>query len=142
MIKIIFFNENKYTVAESFVQKIAMVAASHEKKLSGIIELALVDNSKIRSLNRIWRGKNKITDVLSFAWTEEKKITGEMLGQIFISYPRILKQSKEYNVPVKEELARMITHGLLHLAGYKHGQTKNAKKMFALQEVILTKVLQ
>lgn len=141
MIKVLFFNEKRYPVAENFVRKIAVVVAKSEKNLSGTIEIAIVDNDKIRELNRIWRGKNKVTDVLSFAWSDDKKIAAGMLGQIFISYPKILKQAKEYNVPVKEELARMAAHGILHIAGYTHGRAVDAKKMFAGQEKIVAKVI-
>ncbi|MCX6782301.1 MAG: rRNA maturation RNase YbeY [Candidatus Magasanikbacteria bacterium] len=137
MIKVLFFNENKYPVEEKFVKKITAVASGHEKKICGIVEIALVDNKDICKLNRIWRGKNSATDVLSFAWSEEKSIKAPMLGQIFVSYPKIIKQANENEIPVKEELGRMIVHGLLHISGYGHGSAKQAKKMFALQEKIL-----
>jgi probable rRNA maturation factor len=55
-------------------------------------------------------------------------------GDIFICIPQIRRQAKEYGVLYKEELYRMTVHGVLHLLGYDHGQKKDEKEMFSLQD--------
>jgi len=140
MIEIAYFNIQKYPVTELFVKKIVRKAAGFEKKLTGTVEISLVDNRRIRALNKVWRGQDKATDVLSFAWREESKIKSPLIGQIFVSYPKIVSQAADYKVAVEKELSRMIVHGLLHLCGHEHAEAGRAKKMFALQEKIIDKI--
>lgn len=137
MIRVALNNERGYPVAAGFIKKLAEKAAKMEKKIRGEVEINIVDNNEIKKLNRKWRGVNAPTDVLSFSWEEDKTVPAKLLGQIVVSYPKIVVQAKEFGVPVKEELGRMIAHGLLHLAGHEHASHKSAKKMFTLQESIL-----
>lgn len=120
-----------------WITEVANLASKKEKKIKGEVEIVIVGDSEIKKLNRNYRGKNKITDVLSFAWQEEGKIKTNVLGQIYICYPQIKRQAKVWRVTPKEEFTRMLIHGLLHLAGYDHGSDKEAKKMFALQESVI-----
>ena len=119
---------------------IVKIAAKAESKLKGGIEINIVGDKRIRTLNRVYRGIDKQTDVLSFAWQEEKKFVGNFLGQIYISYPQIKRQAKKYEVSTKEEFRRILIHGLLHLVGYDHVVKKEAKTMFGLQEKLLKKI--
>ncbi|MDD2758187.1 MAG: rRNA maturation RNase YbeY [Patescibacteria group bacterium] len=136
MIKVLFVNPRRFSISPAWARKIVVRAAKIEKKIKGAVEIALVGDTEIKKLNHVWRGKNKPTDVLSFSWGEGEKISGDLLGQIIISFPRIKAQAKEYKVSVKEEFTRMLVHGLLHLAGYDHVKIKEATKMFKLQEKI------
>lgn len=136
MIKVIFNNESKYPVSAAEVSRVAKAAAKKVKRLKGEVEVVLIDNSEIKKINRLWRKINRPTDVLAFAWNEEGLLKGDCLGQIFISYPKIVSQAKEYRVPVKKEFNLILIHGLLHLAGYDHAKPVDRKKMFFLQEKI------
>lgn len=107
-------------------------------KVSGELEVNIVGDKEIKDLNFRYRGKNKVTDVLSFAWQEEKLVKTESLGQIYICYPQIARQATELSIKVKEEFVRMLTHGFLHIMGYDHVHKKDAKKMFKIQEEIVT----
>jgi probable rRNA maturation factor len=62
------------------------------------------------------------------------------LGQIFIAYPQIKRQAKQYKISEKEEFVRMLVHGLLHLVGYDHNTIKDEKKMLNLQEKIVNNI--
>lgn len=108
---------------------------------STALEINIIGSLEMKQLNRLHRGKNKITDVLSFAWQEDKVVKSPMLGQLYLCYPRIRAQATEYKVSVKEEFFRMLSHGILHLLGYDHLSKGQAKKMFALQEEILINIL-
>jgi len=107
-----------------------------------LVSIHFVGDAKMKSLNSRYRGVKDTTDVLSFA-TEEGKdgFGGGDLGDIFVSVPKIKSQAKEYSVSFREELIRMIIHGVLHLSGLDHMEKREAKKMFALQERILEEVL-
>ena len=91
----------------------------------------------MRSLNKQYRGKDKATDVLSFAALDVelpkalRKHTPRMLGDLAISVDTLLRQAKEYGVTPKEELLRLLIHGTLHLLGYDHENVsaKEAQRM-------------
>lgn len=137
MIKVALINKRKYPVSPAAVARIARTAAKKIKKNKGTIDIAVVGDRDIKKLNRLWRKVNRPTDVLAFAWDEDKKIQSDFLGQIVISYPRIVAQAKEYCVPLTQEFARILVHGIMHLAGYDHNKSAEARKMFALQESII-----
>jgi probable rRNA maturation factor len=119
-----------------------------EKKIRGIVfsvlgklgkknaELSVnfVGDKKMQKLNRDYKGKNKTTDVLSFSMQEGRNFDKFDLGDIFISIPQVKKQSEIQNISYKEELVRMIVHGILHLNGYDHRTKKEESVMFSLQE--------
>ncbi len=106
-------------------------------KINGEVEVNIVGDKEMKSLNFHYRGLNKTTDVLSFAWQEDKIIKSNYLGQIYISYPQIVKQAKELRIDPKEEFVRMLAHGFLHIIGHDHIEKKEAKVMFGIQENIV-----
>lgn len=103
------------------------------------LEINIVGDKEIKDLNKRYRGLNKVTDVLSFAWQEDKKIKTSNFGQIYISYPQIIRQAKELSINPREEFVRMLAHGFLHILGYDHGNKKDATVMFKIQEEIVDK---
>lgn len=129
-VKNCFFSINR---AQLIVTKLA-----HILKLKNIeLELNIVSDYTIKKLNYNYRGINKKTDVLAFAWQEDKKLKSDFFGQIYISYPQIIRQAKLYKISISEELTRMIIHGLLHLLGYDHQKDEQAKIMFDIQEKLV-----
>ncbi|MBU3965516.1 rRNA maturation RNase YbeY [Patescibacteria group bacterium] len=109
------------------------------------ISLVICGKKKIRNINRLYRKKDKITDVLSFGDQKPDFIAAPdgtlRLGEIFICYPVAEKQARQYGYSAKEEMARLLIHGILHLAGYDHEKSaREAKKMFKLQEKIIAKI--
>lgn len=111
--------------------------------IQGAISVHVIGDQKMKELNRIYRGKNKTTDVLSFAATEGKWFgkQEEDLGDIFISAAKIRKQAKVWEVSAAEEFTRMLVHGVLHILGYDHIKESEAKIMFGKQEKYLRAVL-
>ncbi len=137
MIEIMVINKKKYPINIGLINKTAQIAVKKEKKLKGKIELIITDNQEIKKINRLWRGINKETDVLAFEWSKSNFYPSEQIGQIFISFPKIILQAKEFDVSPTEEFLRIFIHGLLHLAGYNHHKKNEAQKMFKIQEEIL-----
>jgi len=85
------------------------------------VTIAFVSDSKIRELNRQFRGFNKATDVLSFPASDEDR-----LGDIAISLETAARQAKENDLTLNGEIAQLILHGLLHLSGHDH-ETDNGE---------------
>ena len=107
------------------------------------LSLNLVGEARIKELNKKYRHKDKVTDVLSFP-LEDKTLQKQgiiPLGDIFICLPFAKKQAKMQNISIEEELARLTVHGFLHLLGYDHERSRReAKKMFDLEKKILNKL--
>lgn len=123
------------------MMKIVRLAAEVEKKIKGNLEINIISDQTMRKLNRLYRGIDRTTDVLSFAWQEEKLAPGDYLGQICISCRQVERQARELAVAAKEEFIMVLVHGLLHLVGYDHQSKIMAKKMFSQQEKIVQKIL-
>ncbi len=98
----------------------------------GPVEAVLTDDSEVRRLNSAYRGRDRNTDVLSFSFLGDpagRPGGGNVLppptleapaGELYISLQRAAAQAEERGVTVEEELARLLVHGLLHLAGFDH----------------------
>ena len=90
------------------------------------VSVSFVSNDEIRALNRTCRGKDSVTDVLSFPQSEGDKlqINGEtgfvILGDIVISMEMAVKQANMYGHLLEREIAFLTVHSMLHLLGYDH----------------------
>ncbi len=116
------------------------IAARRNKQIKGWVEITLVKESVIKQLNKHYRGINRPTDVLSFAWsevTEPIHSSKNHLGQLSVCPSYIKRQAKRFDATAREEFFRSLTHGLLHLAGYDHLTKKDSSVMFAEQEKII-----
>jgi len=103
------------------------------KRLAGRISkkkwkagISFVKKDMMKKLNKKYRKMNKPTDVLSFNMNE-----GRFLGDVVVCPSVARANARRYKVPFRDEIARLVTHGLLHLLGYGHG-----KRMFDLQDKI------
>ena len=112
------------------------------------LDVTLVDNPTIQTLNRDYRGKDQVTDVLSFALLEGEEPVDwsnlsdtvdypTHLGDIIIAYQRAVDQAEEYGQSIDRELAFLAVHGFLHLNGYDHQTQEEELEMFRLQEEVL-----
>jgi len=125
-------------VSARFLKKI-LSAASDILELDKVaISLIVTDDAYIREINRTYRKKNKPTDVISFAYREDPfpavDTALEELGDIYISAERAMEQARELGVTLKDELARLIIHGLLHLVGYDHERSNKDAKIMERKE--------
>ncbi len=86
------------------------------------ISCVLCDDAFIKDLNKIYRNKNKPTDVLSFAMNEGEVLIGDenVLGDIVISVETAIKQGEKLGHTPLEEVTSLAIHGILHLLGYDH----------------------
>ena len=105
-----------------------------------LLNIVIVDNKKIQEINKTYRNKDAVTDVISFAFEEANDFNYDdirFLGEIYISYERCVSQAGEYGHSVKREFCYLAVHGLLHLLGYDHMNEEDKKVMRALEEEIL-----
>ncbi|MFA4967206.1 MAG: rRNA maturation RNase YbeY [Candidatus Margulisiibacteriota bacterium] len=100
-------------IKKGIIKEVSRVLKQNKGK--GNLSINLINDRRMRMLNKKYREKDKTTDVLSFEINESG-----MLGEIYISLPTARKQAKMYNVTLKDELERLAVHGTLHILGYTH----------------------
>ncbi len=97
------------------------------------VSIALVSDKTIHKLNKLYRGEDKPTDVLSFTYNE-----GGLLGEILISIDTAKRQAKQLGHTLEDEITRLMVHGLVHLLGYDHEAGQAEKKVFeALEQKLM-----
>lgn len=132
---------------------------------AGQVSLLLTDDAAVRELNRVYRGLDETTDVLSFSpshsgsWMGDDEPPPELadgladwpafvlppgesppLGEVIISYPQAQRQALAAGRPVERELAWLVVHGVLHLAGYDHLEPGETARMQALEQAALARI--
>ena len=129
---------------EIYTQLIKKTFKHLKLKFDPIISVSLVDNTFIHEMNRDYRGIDRPTDVISFAFLDNedreslyKSKEPVCLGDIYISVDQAKEQAEEYGHSARREFAFLAVHGYLHLCGYDHQTKEEEKVMFDLQEKIL-----
>ena len=92
----------------------------------GEVSILFCGDRKMRTLNRLYRKKDRPTDVLAFPAEAEG-----LLGDIVISVPFAARQANRRGEPTSREIDRLLLHGFLHLLGYDH--ETDAGEMDALE---------
>ena len=114
---------------------------NREKLDNVIFNIIIVDEAKIKEINKEYREMDKVTDVISFALEDDLVMTSpdgiRVLGDIYICIERAREQASEYGHSFKRELSFLAVHGLLHLLGYDHMNEEEEKIMFSKQEEVL-----
>lgn len=137
-------------VDEDFLKKIVSIVLKGERIAKEVeLSIALIGPGRMRKINRRYRGKNRVTDVLAFPESKillekfkvgvAKKVQG--LGEIVICLGEVKKNAKRFNSSSEKELARVLIHGMLHLLGYEHEEAKEAKKIKEKEDFYLSKTL-
>ncbi len=111
---------------------------------SGVVCVRVVGSAESRKLNRRWRGKDKPTNVLSFPYSGAYALAPSRspdfeLGDIVICAPVVAREAREQGKPLNAHWAHMLVHGVLHLCGYDHVKSRDAKRMEALEVKILSR---
>lgn len=122
------------------LEKIAAAVLKKYGDPDTALGLYFVGEKRMRTLNRLSRGKDKSTDVLSFPLTTDRSFSPvKELGDIFICPEYIRRQARRFHVSYREEMVRMFVHGILHLLGYDHIKKTDAAIMFPIQEAYVKK---
>jgi probable rRNA maturation factor len=104
------------------------------------VTLVLTDDAEMRALNRIWRGKDSSTNVLSFPAGEPVgAIPGQSipLGDVVLAAETVLAEAEDKGIPVADHVVHLVVHGTLHLLGHDHEQDADAERMESLETQVL-----
>ncbi len=143
------FDEFESAVSASWLEEVCLAVLQQE----GIVQhvsVVIADDDTVRTLNAEYRGLDKTTDVLSFAFDNAGEYYGEGdapspwsaddafvlppgesagLGEVIVSYPQAVRQAQQAGHPVERELAFLVVHGILHLMGHDHMDNDDARVM-------------
>ena len=106
-------------------------------------DVTIVNNEQIHEINRDYRNVDRPTDVISFAFLDDKNEIQPKdgspisLGEIIVSFEKAEEQAKEYGHSLRREMSFLFVHGMLHLLGYDHMKKEDETVMFKLQDEIL-----
>lgn len=141
MNKVGIFNQTPVLLPELEEVKKLIDYALKEENLDNVeFNIIVVDNAKIREINKTYRSIDAETDVISFALEDFKDIEYidvRLLGDIYISLDKAKEQAIEYDHSFLREISFLAIHGLLHLLGYDHMKKDDEEIMFGKQEAIL-----
>ncbi len=140
-------------IDKEFLKKVAKKVLTSENKERLELSIVLVGRARIRELNKKYRRKNRVTDVLSFDYRtskgseggEENKVLFDHgdSGEIVVCLQEIKKNAKKFKSVFKKELARVLIHGILHLLGQDHEKNeREAEKMRKKEEYYLSRIFQ
>ena len=127
-----------------FFQKICNAFPKKYKFLNKKVSFSLLlsNNKNIQKLNKIFRKKNKPTDILSFPLTKKVRISDQTyLGDIIINYNFINKPKSLNKKLFNEKVIKIFIHGFLHLLGFDHKKNKDYIKMLKEEKKIYKSVI-
>jgi probable rRNA maturation factor len=143
------------------LRTLVRIALAAERRTAGEIGVVLADDATLRSLNRQWRSLDRATDVLSFVYEpiEEPATSRATLGRpgrrrsaasrprsaarppvsgdLVVSTDRVRAQARRFRVSEAHELARLVIHGALHLAGLDHARPAERRAMRSREDAAL-----
>jgi probable rRNA maturation factor len=137
---------------EGWLQGIAKQALIAQNAGSNAeLGLVITSQERIQQLNQSYLGRNEPTDVIAFYMLPAAEEIGVdsptfinppdgmvHLGEVIISYPQAVIQAEEQHHSTRKEIAILITHGVLHLLGYKDDKPELKRQMSAREAEILT----
>jgi probable rRNA maturation factor len=96
----------------------------------GETSIYICDADTMRALNAKWRGKNSVTDVLTFSQHEGEQpgVEDSVFGDIVICTSRAMEQGKSRGIAYYDEVLNLLVHGVAHLAGHDHEQSRSMAK--------------
>ena len=127
-----------------FFQKVCDAFPKKYKFLNKKVSLTLLlsNNKNVQKLNKIFRNKNKPTDILSFPITKKVRISKQTyLGDIIISYNFMNKPQSVNKKFFNEKVIKIFIHGFLHLLGFEHKKNIDYLKMLKEERYIYKSVI-
>ena len=146
-------------VEEEWLERVAKSALDVALDTPNPVQMGLLitGDDTVRSLNSQFRGLDEVTDVLSFSASHQGHWEGEddgpddpgaiqfvlppgepePLGEVIVSYPQTQRQAEERGVGLELELAQLVIHGVLHLAGHDHLEPEETATMQAKEQAAL-----
>lgn len=130
----IYYDNIKYRIHKTAeIKRFLEKVITDENKKPGDLVFILTGDKSLLKINMQFLNHDYFTDVISFDYSEEVTVNGE----IYISIDTIRRNAGRYKTEIEKELLRVMIHGVLHLCGYRDDSSKERRKMFRRQEMRL-----
>ncbi|MGH7620174.1 MAG: rRNA maturation RNase YbeY [Gemmatimonadaceae bacterium] len=129
-------------LARSAIARLARGALRAERVRNALISVTLVDTATMARLNRTHLGHAGATDVISFHFKRVRR-SDVVIGDVYICPDVARRNSAERRTGLREELARLVIHGVLHVLGYEHPESRGreSSRMWRRQEQLLARLI-
>jgi probable rRNA maturation factor len=108
-----------------------------ETAYSPEVAVALSDDAELRELNRIWRGKDRPTNVLAFPTVSGPAGPRLPIGDVILAFETVAQEAEAVDLALSDHLSHLVVHGVLHLLGYDHEKPAEARRMEELEVRVL-----
>ena len=131
-------NLGHYQTVQCSLLKQAIHKTLIEEGRTGEFSITLLGDQDMEKLNTRYLGRNITTDVLAFSMGTDELA----LGDVYVCVDQASRQAKEHEIPLDEELVRLVVHGALHVLGHDHPEDSDrfTSPMFKLQERLVRQV--
>lgn len=143
MLKYNLVNTSKFEIKEDILNKISETAFKVVPEFQNwVLNIVFVDDSQIQELNKTYRWKDKVTDVLSFHYFDDFQNlwVDETAWEIVLSENKIMEQAKEYGLWEEKEFYKLVIHSTLHILWYDHETDEDYEVMKPLEDKIAKEV--
>jgi len=131
----------RVSVRATTIQRVAQSILEQAGHPAAQLSLSLVGKTRMRTLNRKYRGRDYPTDVLAFPMESMGEQTEVFLGDVVICLPVAIGQASRFGNSADQEILRLLIHGTLHLLGYDHEQSpREATRMQRKERTIVQKL--
>jgi len=133
-------NVGEFGVDDALLDESVLRALETSDHAEGEVSVTLVGDEDIRSLNRRYLDRDRVTDVIAFTLSTADE---PLVGDVYIGYDQAVRQAGETGVELEQELVRLAVHGVLHVLGHDHpeGSERVESPMWALQEQLVAQIL-
>ena len=126
-------------------ERLARAVLRAEGVAHAVVSVALVGRRRIRTLNRRYFGRDRETDVIALtmtAGTAARGHGGTVVGDVYVCVPVGVAQARRFGATPREELRRLVVHGVLHVLGHDHpeGAGRVGSPMWRRQERLLARL--
>ncbi len=137
-IEVSYAGDRRALAVATVFHTISMVL-DREQVGAATIAVTFMSSSRMRSLNRRTFGRNRATDVLAFPLGHDD----ELVGDVYICPSIARRSARDIQISSREELLRLIVHGILHVLGYDHpdGASRTRSRMWTLQEAYVASLI-
>ena len=117
--------------AESVERAVRHVLENEDRRAT--LSVTFLGRDRMRRLNQQYKGQARPTDVLAFSLPDP---AGNLVGDIYVCHWVASREAEVREIPVDEEIVRLVVHGTLHVLGYDHpdGDERTASDMWRRQE--------
>jgi probable rRNA maturation factor len=132
-------NRIRSKIDTALIKKVGEIFLRRHGLAGKELSVALIGDRRMRGLNRDYRGKDKTTDILSFAADREELEKEDYFGELVINYAQIKRQSRHFSKSAREELVFIFVHGLFHLLGHEDDSAGGREEMDRLTKQFIAK---